>query len=73
MGTINVADLSAVLLVVCVIVLCAVLCRLAYMRGFEAAKRNYKHRGNVLDAYSSGYNDGYTRGIVTERKRQWKN
>lgn len=73
MGTVNVADLRAVLFVVFVIVLCLVMRRLAYMRGFEDAKRDYKRRGNVLDAYNSGYNDGYTRGIEAERKAQWKN
>lgn len=73
MGTVNVADLSAVLFVAFVIALCLVLRKLAYIRGFEAAKREYKKRGSILDAYNSGYNDGYTRGVETERNRKWKN
>ncbi len=73
MGVVNVPDLRVVVFVVLAIALGVILYRRAYMLGFEDAERKETNNDRALDAFYDGYNIGYTRGVETERKRQWKN
>ena len=73
MGVVNVPDLRVVVFVVLVIAFALIVCRRAYMLGFNAAERANSNESRALDAFYDGYNIGYTRGVEVERERQCKN